>query len=104
MFLAAVHLLGLVRGLRYPVEGGNSWGDASSGVRVRILVGISDVSAIEALGQPSAIPMRWCPTGQEPARVMTGLPGTDAKFWCHGFLRPLQVAVRRIFPPFQVSD
>lgn len=39
------------------MEGGNSWGDASFGVQVRILVGISDISAVEALGRPSAIPM-----------------------------------------------
>lgn len=86
------------------MEGGNSWGDASFGVQGHILLGISDISAVEALGRPSAIPVWWCPTGQEPARVMTGLPGTDAMFWCHGFLRPLQVAVKRISPPFQVSD
>jgi len=51
LFLAAICLLGLVKGPRYPAEGVNSLGNASFGMQVCIIVGVSNTSAYQGTWQ-----------------------------------------------------
>lgn len=102
-FLAAICLLGLVKGLHYPVEGVNSLGNASFGMQVCILVGVTNTSAYQGT---------WLATGNSHVMVLLdkGQRRWRVEFLaqilcaqCQGFLRPLEAAVTRI-SPLQVSD
>lgn len=95
--------LGFAKGLHCLVEAINSLGNASTGVQTWTFFGVSNTSAIKALGLPMAIPMWWYPVGRKLTQVMSRLPGTNLMFQCQDFHRCLQAAVSRI-SPLQVSD